>query len=264
MKKRVAIVGKFSRELHECRNAVMAANHFRIVTKKPDVVISFGGDGTLLKAEAQYPSIPKLALRKAQEYGIRKTHSVHQLLTALANDELYPIPYLKLSCTVKRKRRALTRLNALNEISIRNKHLGCALRYQLSINHKPANMKIKQELGNRLGRERENCIIGDGIVVATPFGSTGYYSSITRKGFTKGIGIAHNNPTKEIPHRVASEQSHIRIHVLREKGQLCADNRPSMHTIIPGDTMTITKAKKNAIILQYKKKQSRANLFFFV
>lgn len=36
-------------------------------------------------------------------------------------------------------------------------------------------------------------LIGDGVLVATPFGSTGYYRSITGGTFSSGLGVAFNN-----------------------------------------------------------------------
>jgi len=39
---------------------------FEIVTQNPDIIISFGGDGTLLSAEREYPGIKKLPIRDSQ------------------------------------------------------------------------------------------------------------------------------------------------------------------------------------------------------
>jgi len=36
---------------------------FKLVIKSPDVVVSYGGDGTLMKSEYQFPGVPKLILR---------------------------------------------------------------------------------------------------------------------------------------------------------------------------------------------------------
>src|SRR3989338_462550 len=42
-------------------------------------------------------------------------------------------------------------------------------------------------------RQINGVIIGDGIIVSTPYGSSGYFDSIVHKTFKKGIGVAFNN-----------------------------------------------------------------------
>ncbi|MBI4738778.1 NAD(+)/NADH kinase [Candidatus Woesearchaeota archaeon] len=251
--KRVAIVGKFSREFNECRAAVKKSGNFQIVSSRPAVVISFGGDGTLLKAEAKYPQIPKLTVRKAHEYGAQKTCQLSQVLSSLAHDEYYDVPYSKLTCTVYHKGKIIATAEALNEITIRNKFLGCALRYRLA---------VKEKAPDARGKAHE--IIGDGVVIATPFGSSGYYSSIARRTFKHGIGIAHNNPSKRIPPYVAHETSQMRVNILREEGQLCADNQRRVVKVVAGDTITIAAAKRQALVLQKTKKRSHDALFWYV
>lgn len=253
--KRVAIVGKFSREFDECRTAVKKYGncHIQIVSSRPEIVISFGGDGTFLKAEARYPGVPKLAVREAREYGACKTSRLSQILPLLACEKYHKVSYLKLACTVRRKRKIIAAAEALNEITLRNKNLGCALRYRLMVNKKAQG-----------GRGRQHEIIGDGVVVATPFGSSGYYSSIARRTFRRGIGIAHNNSTNIIPPHVTHEKSRVRINILREEGQLCADNQRRVVKVAAGDTITIAAAKRPAIVLQKTKEQSHDALFWYV
>jgi len=72
-----------------------------------------------------------------------------------------------------------------------------------------------------LGKE----FIGDGLVVATPFGSTGYYRSITDSYFELGIGIAFNNSTEQADSLVVKEQRQIKVLITRGPALLYADNQ---------------------------------------
>jgi len=60
-----------------------------------------------------------------------------------------------------------------------------------------------RDRGETVGFER---VVGDGILVATPFGSTGYYRSITGGQFTDGLGVAFNNV-----HTPVEAPSHVSI-----------------------------------------------------
>ena len=40
-------------------------NKFKIVEQDPEVVITYGGDGTLVKSEEMYPGILKIVLRNS-------------------------------------------------------------------------------------------------------------------------------------------------------------------------------------------------------
>lgn len=80
---------------------------------------------------------------------------------------------------------------------------------------------------------------GNGLVVATRFGSTGYYQSITRSSFMEGIGIGFNNlriPGEPI---IMHESCMIEVMVERESAFLSADNLSEMITINTDDMIVI-------------------------
>src|SRR3989344_2503655 len=63
------------------------AKHFSIVANKPDVVVSYGGGGTMLYFERIYSGSPKLAIRNSSKCGIcksKKTKSIHK-----ASEKIY-------------------------------------------------------------------------------------------------------------------------------------------------------------------------------
>jgi NAD+ kinase len=108
------------------------------------------------------------------------------------------------------------------------------MRYKFSIN------------GKNSGHE----IIGDGVVVSTPFGSTGYYRSITDSFFEVGIGLAFNNSTEQSDHMVLSEDSEIEILITRGPANIYADNQSEVLTIEEGKITTIKKSDKFAKIIR--------------
>ena len=60
--KRFAVVGK-NRKLAAALAGKMQKLGFALDRKKPEFVVSLGGDGTLLHAERLYPGVPKLLSR---------------------------------------------------------------------------------------------------------------------------------------------------------------------------------------------------------
>ena len=111
-----------------------------------------------------------------------------------------------------------------------------ALRYTVAIN----------------GKQIDGTLIGDGIVAATPFGSTAYFYSVTRKKFVRGIGLAFNNTTIHLPPQVLPETARITITIIRNDAEFAADNNPAVLIVHPGDTITITKAHHPAKIIKLK------------
>ena len=82
-------------------------------------------------------------------------------------------------------------------------------------------------------------LIGDGIVVSTPYGSGGYFSSITHKNFKTGIGIAFNNVTKSHESLILAEDEKIEIEIVRGPAVLVADNNRDFINLENGDKIRI-------------------------
>ena len=148
---------------------------FEIVSKNPDIVISYGGDGTMLSTERKYPGIPTLPIRNSEFCNKCTKHDDKKVLENLLVGKLKLTEQKKLHTKVNGRD-----LYALNDFVIRNTDAAHAIRF-----------KVKHATPSEL-------IIGDGIVIATPFGSTGYFKSITRETFTDGFSLAFNNTTKKI------------------------------------------------------------------
>jgi NAD kinase len=123
----------------------------------------------------------------------------------------------------------------LNEIQVHLKLPIYAVRFSLS-----ADGKKYDEL------------IGDGVIVAAPFGSTAYYRATGGKSFKEGIGVSFNNlHNSDVKGFVVHEDSVVKLTVTRGPAWLLADNNEKFVDLDAGDTVIIRKSK------------SMANFFYF-
>ena len=219
---KIAIYGKTPESKAQLLKEINKAG-FRRDEKHPDLVISYGGDGTFLWAERAYPGVPKALFRYSKI--CKKCHNLpikHAL--ALIKKKRYKImTYPKLEARI-----GTTKLLGTNDIVVRNSLPTHAVRFTLSVN------------GNQVNGE----FIGDGIIAATPFGSTAYFHSTTRKTFTKGIGIAFNNTTVAHLPLFLPQNSIIKLTVTRGEAFVVADNQPRLIMLSPGKSVTIKTSKQ--------------------
>lgn len=173
-----------------------------------ETVITYGGDGTLLSAESKFPSVPKLALRDNSICTKCAHHKDKTVLKKLKENKLKLTEINKLEAVYKGKK-----LLAINDFVIRNALQMHAIRFKVNAS--------------------EKLIIGDGVVVATSFGSSSYFKSITRKTFTKGFGLAFNNTTEPLK-PIYFDQGTIKITIIRGPATLTFDNSP--------DTLELTES----------------------
>lgn len=202
---------------------------FELVTENPDIVVSYGGDGTLMRAEQAFPGIPKLPLRGSMICKLCHALPNEDVVRSITEGNYTTEEYWKLEVRAKGNT-----IVGMNDIIVHNADPRHAIRYELFINDKNIGHKI----------------IGDGVVVATPFGSTGYYRSITDSYFELGIGIAFNNSTEQSDHVVVKENSVVRIVVARGPAIVYVDNREERIALEEGNEVLIRKSDKVAKILR--------------
>ena len=200
---------------------------FKNVKKDPDFVVCYGGDGTLFYGERKFPGVPKLIVKKANayrriDYGL---HEVSDALMKIKRGEFRIKEEMKLEARFMERK-----LTGLNEIQIHTKRPICAIRFSLAVD----------------GREFEN-LIGDGAIISTPFGSTGYYKSTRGKHFQKGIGISFNNMhNRRVKSFVVSDSSVVRLKVARGPALILADNDDKDFELDENDVSSIEKSKVKA------------------
>ena len=201
-----------------------------IDNKKPDFVITYGGDGTVLFAERRYPSVPKITIR-GSEGGFKCNYAEHELEDVLfkLEDKKYKIKEeIKLETTFQGRKYL-----SLNEVQIHNSSPTKAIRFSIYMDDSPL---------------FEN-VTGDGAVIATPFGSSAYFSSIGGGKFDKGVGIGLNNPynVKSKPIIIDDGfEPEIHITILRDDGLLLFDNDDNIVKIKGGDNIKIVISKVTA------------------
>jgi NAD+ kinase len=197
------------------------------VAREPDIVLCHGGDGTLLRAEREWPGVPKLPVRAARRTLPCPEHTLAAMLQALVEGRLRPEELTKLELRLGRRR-----LLALNDIVLRNESPATAVRLRA------------RAAGHDSGE-----VAGDGIVVATPFGSTGYFRSITRTTVDEGLGVAFNNCTEPVePFRFAADGP-VEVTVLRGPAVLARDNDPRLIPMRDGHSFVVAHAPERARVL---------------
>jgi NAD+ kinase len=208
---------------------------------KPDVIASYGGDGTFMKAEAKYPGIPKFIVKRSET--CKKGHNIpkEELLKKVFSRKYIIEKEMKISACfkghpsqIKNQFDGAGHLVGLNEIVVHNFNPRRAIRYEFFVNDK------------KIGGQ----IIGDGVIVATPFGSTGYYRSIADGFFEIGIGVAFNNSTEQSDHMVLKENSIIKIKIIRGPALVYADNGESEILLEDNDEIIIKRSATKAKIVK--------------
>jgi NAD+ kinase len=198
-----------------------------ITDSNPDFVITYGGDGTILYSERIYPSIPKIAF-KGSELCIRCYYNISDVEKVIENiikGNYHIVNEVKLEAFTKGQR-----LRALNEVQIHNKVPTRAIRFSVFVD----NREFKD-------------LIGDGVVISTPFGSTGYYMSVGGKPFKKGIGIAFNNlHMKKIRSFRVPLRTKIKVTINRGDCFLIVDNADEFVELSTGDEILIMKSDEKA------------------
>jgi NAD+ kinase len=206
---------------------VLAAEGFKVVNGNPDFIVCYGGDGTVLFSERRYPEVPKLIIKTSPvcrkfDYTMDELENV---LSEIRGGNYCLHKKMKLETEAKGEK-----LIGLNEIQIHPRLPIHAVRFSLSFD----------------GKEYED-LIGDGVIVATPFGSTGYYKATGGKRFAEGIGISFNNlHNSNMESFVIPEDSTVKLTVSRGPAWLLTDNNENLIELQTKDAVTIRKSRSTA------------------
>jgi len=192
---------------------------------KLNLVISYGGDGSLLGADRKFPNLPKLPIRSSKVCNhCYSADNLENILKSILQGQIKPSSHIRLLAQFDKNQ-----LQALNDINIKCQHPNLALRFSFSIND-----------------QNYSDNIADGLIVATPFGSTGYFKSIAGAIFSQGLGVAVNNPVNPVPANIVNDNSVITVVIDREDAYLSADNNPNIINLKPGSTIIIKKSSQTA------------------
>ena len=206
----------------------LSSHGFDVDGSNPDIVISFGGDGTALRAERLYPGIPRVMIKHSSICARCPDHDYTALLDALGRGKYKIVRQIKAEAA-----KDDLRVVGLNEINVHHQ-LPFAVRLSVRVDNEDI---------------AEN-VICDGTICATPYGSSGYFHSITGYSFRSGLGVAFIVPTKPIESRVVKETETICVHIVRGPGLLLADNETKMVTLETGDKVYVRRASEYAQIVE--------------
>ncbi|MAG08736.1 hypothetical protein CMO89_04630 [Candidatus Woesearchaeota archaeon] len=226
---RIAVTGKIREDVEKLKKQIEKCGH-KVVDKNPEVVVSLGGDGSFLFAERKFPGVLKLPVRNRNI--CEKPDKLKGILKRIEKKDYSVLEHNKVEAKIIKKD-STTVKTAVNEVSVRNRDVFHALRFVVKVN----------------GRKVEEELIGDGIVVSTPFGSTGYFYSVTKTNFKKGLGIAFNNITKDIKPMVL-ENPVVRLKVVRNMAVVSADNDENVVFIDEGDAVELKESKEVARVVE--------------
>ena len=223
------IVAKNKEVISPLKKELIKKGHI-YTEESPEVILSLGGDGTFLVAEDKFPEVPKFIVR-IEEVNKKTIEIFNECIIKLEKKSYNIKEYTKLESNFKNEL-----LVASNDFIIRNKNQREAIRFRIKIN----NIPYKSEF------------IGDGVVISTTFGATGYFHTITKKIFKKGIGIAFNNINREFRELVVKDNSKIEILITRGDAFFTSDNQRKEHVLRVGDKVVIKRYKKNVKMIYLK------------
>lgn len=223
--KRIHILGKDASKIKNLKEK-LEERGFTNVDENPELVICYGGDGMFLIAERIFPNVPKILIKDSLVCNMGHDISIEEVIDLYKKGN-YKIEEIKKLKAVFKGRFETRELIGVNDIVIRNSLPTEAIRFNIFLNEK----KI------------DNKFIGDGVVVATSYGSNqgAYFHSICRRKFKKGIGIAFNNVSEKQECLIFpdAENTKIEIEISRGPAVLVADNNRDFVNLENGDKVLI-------------------------
>lgn len=203
---------------------------FDVASDKPDFVLAYGGDGTILRSEHEYPSTPKIPVKVNRIVNACMVYDIGSLPSVLRSiiSGSYSI---RKFCKVKASVGSQD-LIGLNEVQVHNTDPRKALRFTL-----------------KTPKKSFEHLIGDGIVASTAYGSTGYYNVMGYSVFSAGIRIGFNNVRPRLGFAPLSKGA-ARLIVEREQGTVIADNLKKSIPVVKGDEVLISQSEQSAFFVQ--------------
>jgi len=227
----------FGTHADHLRKTVGRYANLSVVESAPEVVVCYGGDGTLLAAEREFPGVPKVPVLNSRRGHRCIPHPAAEVLQGLAEGRLVANKYTKIRAEVYRGGKKILpgELVALNEFNVHMGIINSAVRFQLWLNGDPYDNGVE--------------LLGDGFVVCTPFGSTAYFAQITRGIFTSGLGIAFKSTNAHVDHLVVPDDTEFRARITRGPAVLAYDSADQYAQLMEDDELVVRKHGQSATIL---------------
>ena len=130
------------------------------------------------------------------------------------------------------------KLDALSEIVVANDDPTSAIRFNVIVD----------------GKVIVENAIANGLIFAAKLGSTGYFKSVARTMFMRGIGLGFICPTYSLPNIVADEASIVELEVVRDAKLTVTADKIALHGIEApkGWKINVMDACNNVAIFGYE------------
>jgi NAD+ kinase len=214
------------------------------------VTVVLGGDGSILYAARQYPEPTMLPVRSGASKGHQTSLDESELLSAVETIEdgtagqAYRVERYDQLTAASDDADLSGEFTALNDVCLHHREPTMAAEFAVTL-HTSAGPREFPEL------------IGDGLVVATPFGSSAYFRSITGTTFETGLGVAFNNvhwPDETPDHVRLGPTGRVDLRILEADNAAAAvltrDNDPNPIPLHPGATVTIAQSDRTVSVLR--------------
>lgn len=236
----IAVVGHNEQDRKQIVENLIQMGHL-VVSTRPELVISYGGDGSFFYAEHKYPGVAKIITRNKSICNLCKENkTLKQIIQAYTNNDysIKKIPYLEID--IKHSDGKINKLFAVSDVTIRNSEQFHAIRFDI----KTSDRKVKH-------------LIADGIVSANELGLKGYFYSITKKvinpidDLNNTFATAINNSTLIADDYFIDKK--IQFTLKRNKASITVDNVKKIISLQEGDKVSISLSEKTAQIIEFEK-----------
>ena len=207
-----------------------------------DIITVFGGDGALVSKwrELEGSKGKHKMLFPVRNYGMCREHeNIYKKFLAGTEDA----PSLKMSLMPLIEARypgkdVQSSVKALAEVTLISADPTQAIRFNVKIN----------------GHLAAENVIANGVIIATKFGSTGYFKSVARTIFVDGLGVGYICPSYSVPNIVARMDSRIEVELIRRAPiVLTADKlKKDLGEVEKGFKLEVCSACENVPVLGYE------------
>lgn len=209
-----------------------------------DLVVVLGGDGTVLRYLRLYnnPTTPifGINLGRVGALNVANLSNYQELLEMYFKNQYYKVEYLNLEGKIKFQNKEIC-FNIYNDVVI---HRGLSM--------KPLQLKASINDG------AADFIYADGLIVATPTGSTAYNHSAGGPILSQNCGCYVLTPicpqTKGFASNVISEEDQLNIIIdnVLDGANVCVDGDEN-YSITEPAVITVSKANKKLVLVQFDK-----------
>lgn len=214
------------------------------------ITVVLGGDGSILYTTRQYEEPTLLPVRSGGSKGHQTSLDEADLVAAVEaiedgvpGEDYHEERYEQLEASSSDVDLPAD-YYALNDVCLHHREPTMAAEFSVTLH------------GTDDTQEYPN-LIGDGIVVATPFGASAYFRSITGTTFESGIGVAFNNihwPTETPEYVRLAPTGTVEITVEPADNAAAAvltrDNDPKPVPLEAGATIHVERADREVAILR--------------